>query len=129
MVCWVEFVAMSMATRGKPFAKGDPRINKRGRGKGVVQISDLLRRIGQRKLPLNMTLKVQTALAMTDNELKRSKTMLEAVMEVVYWCALNGESWAVQFIAERTEGKVKDVLAIEPSDETVSKARKLLARL
>lgn len=112
------------------FKKGkDPRRNSRGRGKGVVSIPDLLRRIGTRKLPAKLSLKVSAALTMSNEDLKRSRTMLEALMEVVYWCALSGESWAVQFIADRTEGKVKDVLAFEPTDEGVEKARKLLAQL
>jgi hypothetical protein len=34
-------------------------------------------------------------------------------MRATYLRALQGESWAVQFIADRTEGKVTDALRIE----------------
>ena len=37
-------------------------------------------------------------------------TKLEAVLRAVYGYALKGQSWAVQFIAERTEGKVRETL-------------------
>ena len=125
-----DFPAMFMAKTGiKPFTKGDPRINRRGRGKGVIQIADLLRRIGTRKLPPKFAEKFVVLRAMPDEDLKKNRTMLEALMEVVYWCAMSGESWAVQFIADRTEGKVKDVLAFEPTDEGVEKARRFLAQL
>ncbi len=113
-----------------PFQKGnDPRRNSKGRGKGVVGIPELLRRIGKRKLPPKLSAHLVSLRQMPPENIRTSKTMLESLMEVVYWCALSGESWAVQFIADRTEGKVKDVLAFEPTDGAVDKARQLLAKL
>jgi len=40
-------------------------------------------------------------------------TKLEAVLRAVYQYALKGNSWAVQFIAERTEGRVPQQQTIE----------------
>lgn len=111
---------------GKKFTKGDPRINRKGRIKGGVQIPDLLRRIGERKIPKELHARLFPPNDSGDN-IKRNLTRLEALMEVIYGLALDGEPWAVQFIADRTEGKVKDILQFEPDDALVSKARKLLA--
>lgn len=102
-----------MAGKGKPFVKGDPRRHSTGRGKGVISIPDVLRRIGKRRLPKKMRDALTAARAIPESDLKRDLTKLEALMEAVYWCALRGESWAVQFIADRTEGKVKDVLEMQ----------------
>ena len=89
------------------FTKGhDPRRNLKGRGRGKVSISDLLHRLGAERLPKELR-------ANGPEQIRTSKTMLEAVMRTTYLYALEGESWAVQFIAERTEGKVKDTLALE----------------
>jgi len=49
-------------------------------------------------------------------------TKLDAVMRSVYQYALKGNSWAVQFIAERTEGKVPNAQVIE---HTVSEPIKI----
>ena len=113
-----------------PFQKGnDPRRHMKGRGKGVVSIPDLLRRIGKRKLPPKLAERLTSLRQMPPENIKTSRTMLESLMEVVYWCALNGESWAVEFVANRTEGRVKDVISFEPTDGAVDKARQLLAKL
>lgn len=99
---------------GKPFTKGaDPRRNLRGRGKGVVSIPDLLRRVGRKRLPAALRKKIALAQGTSTTHLRRDITQLEALSDAVYYHALMGESWAVQFVAERTEGKVKDTLAIE----------------
>ncbi len=90
-----------------PFSKGfDPRRNQRGRGKGKIGIPDLLRRIGEEGLPAELVSKLP-------EEIRNSRSKLEALMRTTYYYALKGESWAVQFIADRTEGKVKDTLALE----------------
>lgn len=44
------------------------------------------------------------------------KTRLETVLEMVYLLALAGNLDCMKFIAERTEGKVKDTLAVERVD-------------
>jgi hypothetical protein len=77
---------------GKPFVKGhDPRRNPMGRPAGQTPIADLLRRMQLEKMP-------------------DGKTYRTALAKQIWALALNGEEWAVKFIADRTEGKVKDVV-------------------
>ena len=58
-------------------------------------IPDILRKIGEEK------------------DEKSKKCKLEAVMEMVYTLALAGNIDCIKFLAERTEGKVKETLALE----------------
>ena len=96
------------------FKKGhDPRRNTKGRGKGKIGIPDLLRRIGAERLPKQLNGKLP-------EEIRTSKSKLEALMRTTYLYALQGESWAVQFIAERTEGTVKDTLAVEQAPPQIT---------
>jgi len=77
--------------RGKPFEKGtDARRNVRGANKGSRSIPDILRKIGEQQK--------QTS------ELGKAEK-LDVLLNVVYNLALQGEKWAVEFIADRTEGK------------------------
>lgn len=78
----------------KPWKKGESG-NPSGRPPAPICIPNILREIG----------------AEVDPETKR--TRLQGVMAKVFDYADAGQSWAVQFIAERTEGKVKDTLALE----------------
>lgn len=71
----------------KPGVSGNPN----GRPKGSQSIPDLLRRIGEEE-------------GLKDG----SKNKLEVVMSKVFGYALEGRAWAVQFIADRTEGKPKE---------------------
>ena len=89
---------------GKPFKKGQSG-NPKGRPPKVRTIPDILRKIGEE-----------------DGLKDGSKTKLDVVMNRVFGFALEGKPWAVQFIADRTEGKalervqtqeVKDELIIE----------------
>ncbi len=89
---------------GRPFKKGQSG-NLKGRPPKVRTIPDILRKIGEE-----------------DGLKDGSKTKLDVVMSRVYGYALDGKSWAVQFIADRTEGKavetvrnqtIKDELIIE----------------
>ena len=77
------------------FKKGQSG-NPRGRPPKIKHIPDILEKIGHEPLK-------------GDSE----ETKLDAIMRKVYKEAFNGKSWAVQFIAERTEGKVKDVVTTE----------------
>ena len=74
-----QFVAGNTASIGK------------GRPKGVQSIPDILRKIG-------------------DEEGTKSGdlTKLQYVMRKVFDFAVEGKPWAVQFIADRTEGKAKE---------------------
>ena len=75
---------------GKGFKKGQSG-NPNGRPKGVQSIPDILRKIG-------------------DEEGTKSGdlTKLQYVMRKVFDFAVEGKPWAVQFIADRTEGKAKE---------------------
>ena len=94
----------------KPIENGDNRNNKgqfvagntasvgKGRPKGSQSIPDILRKIGDEE-------------GTTDG-----KSKLDVVMYKVFQYALQGKSWAVQFIADRTEGK-----ALERVEQHVTK--------
>ena len=63
----------------------------KGRPKNTKSIPNLLRKIGNEKT-------------------KSGKTKLELVLMKVYHEAANGKSWAINFIADRTEGKPKETI-------------------
>jgi len=91
-----------------PIVNGDKRDNKgqfgagntasvgKGRPKGSRSIPDLLRKISDEK-------------GTTDGSMDK----LEVVMRTVFSYALEGRYWAVQFIAERLEGKAKEYIITE----------------
>ena len=76
-----QFVAGNTASVGK------------GRPKKVQSIPDILRKIGDDQ-------------GTKDGE----HTKLEVVLSKVFDYALQGKSWAVQFIADRTEGKAVETI-------------------
>lgn len=103
--------------RGRPFSRGDdPRRCRKppGRPKKELYIPDILARIGAERLPAELKGTLPEWVA-------KSADKLEALMRATYLLALSGEAWAVQFVAERTEGKVKDTLHLEGGE-----ARRLL---
>ena len=71
---------------GKGFKKGQSG-NPKGRPKGVQSIPDLLRKIGSEEGSVD------------------GLSKLEVVLRKVFGFAVDGKWWAVQFIADRTEGK------------------------
>lgn len=75
----------------KPFKKGDPRINKGGRPKWK-HITEMLKH--------------------EDNQEK-----LEQLVHVIYDKALGGDMRAVEFIADRLEGKVTHRLQVSPAND------------
>jgi hypothetical protein len=88
------------------FKKGDPRCNRNGQ-------------ISGKRLAFNRTLRelivaegeaVQTGKA-GDQILKLKK--VEWLIKSVWNKAIEGEAWAVEFIAERTEGKVTQPIEAE----------------
>jgi len=76
----------------KGFQKGKSG-NPNGRPKTNKTIAECLRRIGDEALPSD-----------------KSMTKLEAIMRKVYKIASEGDAWAVNFIADRTEGKPKQII-------------------
>ena len=69
------------------FVSGNTSSKGKGRPKGVQSIPDILRKIGEEDGTLD------------------GKSKLDVIMYKVYQFALEGKPWAVQFIADRTEGK------------------------
>ena len=78
-----QFVAGNTASVGK------------GRPKGSRSIPDILKKIAEEEGTLD------------------GMDKLEVVMRTVFKYALKGNSWAVQFIAERMEGKAKEHIIME----------------
>jgi len=83
-----------------PFEKGN-KLGK-GRPKKEVCIPEILREIGRQEM---------------NPEDKRTK--LQAWLSTVYEEALNGEQWASNFIADRTEGKAVQQIISENENRVV----------
>jgi hypothetical protein len=89
----------------KAFAKGyDPRRNIAGRPPKGRCISDILRRIGEERLPPDL----RNGLLKRFPDMTKDETFVNALARVVYNYALKGEAWAVQCIFDRCFGKVRD---------------------
>jgi len=82
---------------GKGFKPGQSG-NPNGRPKGVQSIPDILRKIGDEEGTAD------------------GKSKLDVIMYKVFQFALEGKPWAVQFIADRTEGR-----ALERVEQHVTK--------
>lgn len=91
------------------FAKGHSG-NPKGRPKGSMSIPDMLKRIGEEDIPADLRERVEKIF----NEAELGQiTMLEAVMRTTMMYAIQGKSWAVQFIADRLEGKPRQTIELE----------------
>jgi len=97
------FLAGKRSPNAGSFKKGDLRINHFGPIKtGVLAFNRSLRELivseGEAK---------HTALIGEEGaKVKVTLTKVEWMVKVVWNAAMKGEAWAVQFIAERTEGKI-----------------------
>jgi hypothetical protein len=81
--------------KGKGFLPGhDPRRNLRGRPRKGTAIAEILRAIG-------------------DEKHDRHGTKRMAMLQRIYTAAMQGDMDAAKFIADRTEGKVTDMLRID----------------
>jgi hypothetical protein len=104
---------------GKPFTgQGDPRNNTHGQ-------------ISKGRLTFNRTLK---ELIVAEGESKHKDGVSQVTLKKVEWmvkvvwnAAMKGEAWAVQFIAERTEGKVTQ--PVGNTADTDGKMQALLIRV
>jgi len=83
------------------FKKGQSG-NPNGRPKGTRSIPDMLMKIGGE-----------------DGTKNGQYTKLEVVLRRVFEYALEGKSWAVEFIADRTEGKVRQELQVGMMPEVI----------
>ena len=75
--------------------------NPNGRPKGVQSIPDILKKIGEEEGTLD------------------GKSKLDVIMYKVFQYALEGKPWAVQFIADRTEGKAKEIREVTNKNEPI----------
>jgi len=84
------------------FKKGQSG-NPNGRPKGSTSIASLIKKIGSEEISQG-----------------NPYDKLEFIMRKVFDFAVQGESWAVHFIADRLEGKPKQVVGIQDvSDEPI----------
>ena len=82
--------------------------NPNGRPKKALCIPDLLSDIGDEMAPPALQAVIENLY-----ESKKKLTMREALLRATYVKAIEGESWAVDFIASRTEGRVSEKLQVE----------------
>ena len=92
----------------KPFKPGQSG-NPKGRPKKENCIPDILRMIGE-EIAKD---KAGNPISGEAGEMNKREFVLRKVFDF----AVKGQSWAVQFIAERTEGKVSDKLQLDTGTE------------
>lgn len=81
----------------KPGESGNPN----GRPLKIKTIPDILHKIGEEEGTVD------------------GKTKLDVIMYKVFQFALEGKPWAVQFIADRTEGKAKEFKEITHNNQPI----------
>ena len=79
-----------------PFSKNDPRINRKGRPKGAINLTDLVKRIAAEKVSRT-----------------EKMTRIEAVVRATFKRAFDGDMKAVEIIMDRGWGK-----AVQPIENT-----------
>jgi len=110
-----------MSSSDKPVLTGDNRHengqfkkgtsgNPNGRPKGSMSIPDMLKRIGEEEVPNELQDRVQRLFG--EAEIGKI-SMLEAVMRTTMMYAIQGKSWAVQFLADRLEGRPRQTIELE----------------
>lgn len=96
-------------TVGNQFEKGQSG-NPDGRPKDKQSIPDLLKRIGEEDVSNKLHDEVQKLFGEVE---VGQLTMMEAVMRMAMMYAIQGKPWAVQFIADRLEGKPRQTIEVE----------------
>lgn len=91
---------------GKRFQKGNRASVGKGRPKVHLCIPDILRLIADQPIPDELKSDIPEAY------IKKSPTALKAMCQIVYRQALRGKPWAVQWVAERMEGKAKEHVTV-----------------
>ena len=94
---------------GKGFKPGQSG-NPDGRPKGSLSIPHLLRRIGIEKAPVEIAKNVRELYGMAKN---KSLTMFECFVRLTYIKALEGDIRAIDWLSERTEGKVSQAIELK----------------
>ena len=92
------------------FKKGDPRINRFGPIKtNVLAFNRSLREL----IVIEGETKHTTLVGDEGHKTKVTFKKVEWMIKVLWNAAMKGEAWAVQLIAERTEGKVTQPVTAE----------------
>ena len=112
--------AVKAAKRGKPFKKGDDsrRHMNGSKSRAAVEFNKNLR-----ELLVEEGEKEQTG-HLGENTLKLKK--VEWLVKSVWKKAIDGESWAVNFIADRVEGKITQPIDMSGQIEAVILSDKFL---
>jgi len=106
---------MSRDNKGR-FQQGNKAAKGHGRPKGSQTIAGMLKQIGQEDVPPELKERVDKLFHQVDTE---DMTLMEAIMRTTMIYAVQGKQWAVQFIADRTEGRPIQTIGISESDEPV----------
>ena len=104
--------------KGTFTGKDDPRRCKAGPGRPPKArcIPEILQELGAADCPETLTERITRALPHLAG---RELTLQQACMAMTYVQALKGERWALEFIADRTEGKPEQAI----TQETVSSVK------
>lgn len=100
---------------GNPY--GNKGMNK-SNGKGLLYISCKLQKFGEWKTPRKFLDKMRELFP----DMSEKITIEESVWLRVWVSALQGESWAVEFIADRVYGKVKTSVDVTSKGQQITAA-------
>ena len=96
------------------FKEGNQYSKGHGRPKGKETIAGILKEIGNEPVPDE--LKERVSSLFTQSELGEI-TMMEAILRTTVMYAVQGKQWAVQFIADRTEGRPIQTIGVIDAEE------------